>query len=110
MEKFYKLNKPLYHNVDHIRLSCKYDKKIGGYVAQVEAITHERPGLYGKMFCKEYYETGGDGYYMLVESGKRNAKREELANGKLAECPEKYLKMFLDHFNQIDLQYQETII
>lgn len=36
MEKFFRLNKPIYHKADAIRVSDKYDKKAGGYVVLCE--------------------------------------------------------------------------
>lgn len=98
MERFFRLNEPVYHKADGIRVSDKYDKKNGGYVIQcevVELIPTDNGWLYGKLFCPEYYNIGGDGYSMIAESGRRNAKKAALAIRAMEnarEYAEKYVE------------------
>lgn len=100
MEKFFRLNKPIYHKADAIRVSDKYDKKAGGYVVLCEVVeltlTDELGLLYGKLFCPEYYAMGGDGYTMIAESSRRNAKKAALAI-KAMENAREYAEKYVEH-------------
>ena len=98
MEKFYKLSRPLYGKTDHLRLTCKLEKKIGAYCAYVEPVEYNPP-IFGKAFCKEYYEIGGDGYYVLVGSSRKNTKREAQAIEMLEADPEQYIRKYLSHID-----------
>ena len=99
MERFFKLNKPVYYKADAIRVSDKYDKRNGGYVIECEVVelmpAVDGGWLYGKVFCREYYDMGGDGYTMIAESGRRNAKKAALAIKEMEnarEYAEKYAR------------------
>lgn len=100
MERFFKLNKPVYYKSDAIRVSDKYDKRNGGYVINCEVVEivsiDDNGKLYGKTFCPEYYKMGGDGYTMIAESGRRNAKKEALAIKEM-ENARKYAEEFVTH-------------
>lgn len=111
MEKFYRLNKPVYHKADGIRVSDHYDKKLGGYTVQcevVELISTDNGILYGKLFCPEYYNMGGDGYTMIAESGRRNAKKEALAVEEVKANARAYAESYIEHINS-ELQIVEEV-
>ena len=98
MERFFRLDKPVYYKSDAIRVSDEYDKRNGGYVIQCEVVelTPTTDGwLYGKVFCREYYDMGGDGYTIIAESSRRNAKKAALAIKEMENArqyAEKYVK------------------
>lgn len=112
MERFFKLNKPVYHKSDAIRVSDKYDKRNGGYVIQCEVVelilTDENGHLYGKMFCKEYYDMGGDGYTMIAESSRRNAKKAALAIKEM-ENARQYAEKYVEQIGNGELQIVEEV-
>lgn len=112
MERFFKLNKPVYHNADAIRVSDKYDKRNGGYVIECEVVeltrTHDDSGwLYGKLFCPEYYNMGGDGYVIVAESSRRNAKKAALAIKEM-ENARAYAESYVEHISN-ELQIVEEV-
>jgi hypothetical protein len=98
MEKFFRLNKPVYHKSDVVRVSDKYSKREGGYIINCEYVEltplDDGKFVYGKLFCPEYYNMGGDGYTMIVESGRRNAKKAALAE-KAMENAREYAERYI---------------
>lgn len=113
MERFFKLNKPVYHKSDVIRVSDEYDKRNGGYVIQCEVVeltrTYDDGGwLYGKVFCKEYYDMGGDGYTMIAESSRRNAKKAALAI-KAMENARQYAEKYVEQIGKGELTIIEEV-
>lgn len=111
MERFFKLNKPVYHSCDAIRVSDKYDKRNGGYTVQCEVVKTEKicDGymLYSKMFCPEYYAMGGDGYTMIAESGRKNAKKAMLAEDAVRENAREYAEKYVEQIGNGELQIIE---
>ncbi len=110
MERFFRLNKPVYHKADAIRVSDKYDKRNGGYVLQcevVELIPTDNGWLYGKVFCPEYYNMGGDGYVIVAESSRRNAKKAALAIKEM-ENARAYAESYVEHISN-ELQIVEEV-
>jgi len=97
MEKFFKINTAPYYQINSVRVSNVFDKKYGGYIASVEFV--ERLGdnshLFGKAFCAEYYQIGGDGAYPLIEAKRRSKRKEEesakIVEEKAKDFAEKYL-------------------
>lgn len=112
MERFFKLNKPVYHKADAIRVSDKYDKRNGGYVINCEVveITPMSDGgfLYGKLFCPEYYAMGGDGYTMIAESSRRNVKKAALAIKEM-ENARQYAEKYVSQIGNGELQIIEEV-
>lgn len=103
MEKYFKINKPAYHNNNTIRVSADYNKNKGGYCITAELIERmESPlGCFGKAFCKEYYQHNGDGISLVIPCGRRSAKKQEEANAILERDAEKYAVAFLNHVNSV---------
>ena len=98
MEKFFRLNTAPYHRINAIRVTNSYQKKTNEYVAYVEFVETDMngiQGLYGKTFCKEYYDIGGDGMYHLVDASRRSKKKEEetakIVNERAREFAEMYI-------------------
>lgn len=113
MERFFRLNKPVYYKADVIRVSDKYDKRNGGYVIECEVVeltrTHDDSGwLYGKLFCPEYYDMGGDGYTMIAESSRRNANKAALAI-KAMENAREYAEKYVAQIGNGELQIIEEV-
>jgi hypothetical protein len=111
MEKYYKLSQPLYGKSDHVRVCSRYDKKAGGYIACVEALEKSSVDgiiLWGKAFCREYYESGGDGIDIIVVSARRNAKKEMAAGQIVSEKASEYVRKFLDHKGKTDFTFEEV--
>lgn len=111
MERFFKLNKPVYHKSDAIRVSDKYDKRNGGYVIQCEVVELKYIDdhmLYGKLFCPEYYNMGGDGYTLIAESSRRNAKKAALAI-KAMENAREYAEKYVSQIGNGELQIIEEV-
>jgi len=112
MERFFKLNKPVYHKSDAIRVSDDYSKRNGGYVIECEVVelipTDEGGWIYGKMFCPEYYNMGGDGYTMIAESSRRNAKKAALAI-KAMENAREYAEKYVEQIGNGELQIVEEV-
>lgn len=113
MERFFKLNKPVYHKSDAIRVSDNYDKRNGGYVIQCEVVeitpTYDGNGfLYGKVFCPEYYNMGGDGYTMIAESSRKNAKKAALAIKEMENARE-YAEKYVSQIGNGELQIIEEV-
>ncbi|SCW63948.1 hypothetical protein SAMN05660484_02209 [Eubacterium ruminantium] len=113
MERFFKLNKPVYYNSDAIRVSDEYDKRNGGYVINCEVVeltrTYDDSGwLYGKVFCPEYYNMGGDGYTMIAESSRRNAKKAMIAKEEVGENARKYAENYIRNIAD-DLEIIEEV-
>lgn len=113
MKKIYKLNAPIYGKSDYICVSCKYDKKAGGYVACIEALEKnviDNTVLWGKVFCKEYYQSGGDGIVLIASSGRRSAKKESEAWKIISEKAADYVEKFLVTKGKSELTFIEEII
>ena len=85
MEKFVKLNHTLYRNINAIRIAYCYDKREKQYKVQAEPVHFDNDGLFGKCFCKEYYEHGGDGIAKTIKIGRRSAKREQELDNYIKE-------------------------
>lgn len=95
MENYFKLNKSLYGRVNLISVSAKYDKRAGGYVICCEVLADIQNGLISKVFCKEYYQHGGDGIDLIIEAGRKSAKKRAEAEKFAAENARKYAEKFL---------------
>ena len=111
MERFFKLNKPVYYNADAIRVSDKYDKRNGGYVIECEVVQIQQMDdcmLYGKLFCPEYYNMGGDGYTLIAESSRRNAKKAALAIKEM-ENARQYAEKYVEQIGKGELQIVEEV-
>lgn len=113
MERFFRLNKPVYYEADAIRVSDEYDKRNGGYVIQCEVVELTRlcddsGWLYGKVFCREYYNMGGDGYTMIAESSRRNAKKAALAIKEM-ENARQYAEKYVAQIGNGELQIIEEV-
>ena len=113
MERFFRLNKPVYYKADAIRVSDKYDKRNGGYVIECEVVeltrTYDDSGwLYGKIFCKQYYDMGGDGYTMIAESGRKNAKKAALAIKEM-ENARQYAEKYVSQIGNGELVITEEV-
>lgn len=113
MERFFRLNKPVYYKADAIRVSDKYDKRNGGYVIECEVVeltpTYDGNGwLYGKIFCREYYDMGGDGYTMIAESGRKNAKKAALAIKEM-ENARQYAEKYVSQIGNGELVITEEV-
>lgn len=101
MEKFFKLNKPVYHNADAIRVSVKYNKGFGyGVLCEVvELIPTDDGWLYGKLFCPEYYAMGGDSYNLIIKSSRRNTRKEADAILEVKERARQYAESYVRHID-----------
>lgn len=112
MERFFRLNKPVYYKADAVRVSDKYDKRNGGYVIECEVVeltpTDDDGWLYGKIFCKEYYDMGGDGYTMIAESGRKNAKKAALVIKEM-ENARQYAEKYVEQIGKGELKIIEEI-
>ena len=112
MERFFKLNKPVYYKADAIRVSDKYDKRNGGYVIECEVVeltpADDGGWLYGKIFCREYYDMGGDGYTMIAESGRKNAKKAALAIKEM-ENARQYAEKYVEQIGKGELKIVEEV-
>ena len=105
MALYYKLTAPLYWKSDVLRLSCVYSKEAKGYVAFIEAVElrdNDPCLMFSKMFCSEYFQIG-DGRKMLVESSRRNQKREEKAEEMLLEQADELVSWYLVKIGRTDL-------
>ena len=98
MNNVFKLTGNPYKGVNAIHVYPHYVKG-KGYNVEAEFIELHDDGLYGKIFCREYYECGGDGVATTFECGRKSAKKEAEAqtyadtNGKA--IAEKYLAIAL---------------
>lgn len=112
MDRLFKLNKPVYYKADVIRVSDKYDKRNGGYVVECEVVElipgYDGEWLYSKLFCPEYYAMGGDGYTMIAESSRRNAKKSALAI-KAMENAREYAEKYVAHIGKGELNIVEEV-
>lgn len=95
MNNYFKLNKPIYWRANMIGVSAKYDKKAGGYIVRTEVLEEMQNGLISKAFCKEYYQSGGDGVDLIIEAGRQSAKKLALAEKYTTENARKYAEKFL---------------
>lgn len=84
MEKFVKLSANLYREVNAIRITHRYDKREKEYRVEAEPVHYDN-GLFGKCFCRTYYEHDGDGIAYRVRIGRRSAKREEELDNYIKE-------------------------
>lgn len=113
MNRFFKLNKPIYQNCDVIKVSDEYSKREGGYVIECEIVNvipaYDGGLLYGKVFCKEYYDIGGDGYTMIAESSRRNAKKAMIAKEEVEENARKYAENYIKNIAD-DLEIIEEVV
>lgn len=102
MEKFFRINKPAYHNNNSIRVFVEYNKNKGGYCITAELIERmsEPLGCFGKSFCAEYYKHDGDGIQLIIPCGRRSAKKQAEADDILERDAEKYAVSFLNHVNE----------
>ena len=94
-KKDYKLNDSPYKGADFIRATVKYSKEYGGYIANYELLEDTGNGLIGKVFCREYYQSGGDGVYMLAMCGRRSAKKEKEAEERFNQVADEYAEKFI---------------
>ena len=111
MERFFKVNKPVYYKADTIRVSDEFSKRNGGYIINCEVVElqyFENHKLYGKLFCPEYYQMGGDGYTMIAESGRRNAKKAVLAE-KAMENARQYADNYVKQIGNGELIIVEEV-
>lgn len=112
MNRYFKLNKPVYQSCDVIKVSDKYSKREGGYVIECEVVnlipSYDGGFLYGKVFCKEYYDIGGDGYTMIAESSRRNAKKAALAIKEM-ENARQYAEKYVEQIGNGELQIVEEV-
>lgn len=112
MEKYYKLNAPIYGGSDHIRVSCKYNKRYGGYIACVEALEKmemDTVTLWGKAFCAEYYHSGGDRIELIIPAVRRSSNKEKEANEIVFRDPAAYVKRFLESKGKPELTFVEVV-
>ena len=99
MEKYFTLNKAPYKGVNTIRVSSKYDKKNAGYIITSECVERNN-GIIGKPFCKEYYQSGGDGISVIIPAERQNAKKKAEADAICERDAEKYAHIHLQHINE----------
>lgn len=102
MEKRFKLNKAPYGKSDTVLLSCKYDKKNGGYCAKCELIETkilDDTCLYGKVYCSEYYKMGGDLVKLVVSAGRRSDKKEKEAEQIISNREMEFVNYFVEHIS-----------
>ena len=99
MEKIYKLNKAPYEKINAVRTRVDYNARQGGYllIAElIEKIDWMDGNVFGKPFCKEYYQHNGDGHYLIIPCSRRSAKRqseaEKIFEEKSRECAEVHIK------------------
>ena len=92
----YKLNKAIYAFANTIRVSGVYDAKQGGYVVRAEFIeTGKYPGMFGKAFCREYYQHNGDSNFNKIPASRRSAKRQAEIDSIAAENGKEYAERHL---------------
>lgn len=102
MEKRFKLNKAPYGKSDTVLLSCKYDKKNGGYCAKCELIETnilDDTCLYGKSYCPEYYKSGGDLVELVVSAGRQSEKKKLQAEQIITERGMEFVNFFIEHIS-----------
>ena len=97
MEKIIMLSGNLYRDVNAIRVSATYNKREGGYFVVAEPIEYNRGGLalFGKCFCREYYEHGGDGIAKRFPVGRRSQKKEAEAEAYCMENAMDIARMYI---------------
>lgn len=111
MEKYYKLSAPIYGKSDHVYICCKYDKQKGGYISFIEAlekVVFEDGTFWGKEFCREYYQSGGDGIELIIPAARRSSEREAEANEIIFRDPAAYVKRFLEAKGKSELTFEEV--
>lgn len=107
MGKIFKLNANLYRDVNAIHVFVQYDKREGGYLIKAEPLQYnfdgDLKGLYGKIFCPEYYNHNGDGIEKIIPCGRQSGKRLEEAteycDANKRDIAEKYLTHILEKLN-----------
>lgn len=99
MEKYFTLNKAPYMEVNAIRISTRYDKKNAGYIIIAECVERNN-GIYGKPFCKEYYQSDGDGISVIIPAGRQSAKKAMEAEAICEREAERYAQIYIQHVNE----------
>ena len=102
MEKFFKINIAPYYQINSVRVSNVFDKKYGGYIASVEFVERleDNSHLFGKAFCAEYYQIGGDGAYPLIEAKRRSKRKEEESGNLIEERAREFAEKYLSQVSE----------
>ena len=100
MQKYIKLDKPLYADCDCLNVYVQF-KPHQGYCVSITPCHVREDGLVSTTFCKEYYEFCGRLQEFVVKCDRRSKKRQETAE-RIAEdkCAE-YVAYYLNRYEKL---------
>ena len=79
MEKYFRLSRAPYKDINTICITTDY-RKNQGYVVSAEFRIKTSPICFGKAYCAEYYAHDGDGIAKVIPAGRKSAKKQAEAD------------------------------
>lgn len=101
MKKYVKLNAPVYGKSNYLQCESTYRKGIG-YCIEIEPVEYNG-GLVSMVFCKEYFDLGNAGQFLVDAATRRSGKKQAETDARLEMCLADFVNKYLNRINRTDL-------